>query len=181
MFNKLIAQRYTDAYLHASQKTIGLNNAVEELMQLKEAIIRDNPQLMEMLSSMEITYSEKYDLIEKVLSADFSTDLRNFLKLLVQKNRVTKLPDILDFVRTNYSHGNEAEALIKTSFLLETETIKAIQQKLEKKYQKKFKFYIELDGNLLGGIKIIIGNTVIDGSVRRRLADLKQQLTAVRI
>ncbi|MBF0478840.1 MAG: ATP synthase F1 subunit delta [Candidatus Omnitrophica bacterium] len=181
MIDRIVAQRYSDAYLHAVKKTIGTSLAIQELTQLKDYVIRNNPVFLEILSHMDITYSEKYDLIENVLATDFSVDLRNFVKLLVQKNRINKLRDILEFVRTAYAYGNEAEALIKTSFVLDIDTIMTIKEKLEKKYNKKFKFYIELDGNLLGGIQIIMGNTVIDGSVRRRLTDLKQQLMAVKI
>ena len=68
------------------------------------------------------------------------------------------------------------EALIRTSYPLELELIKKIQDAIENKFGRKFKFYIELDSRLLGGVQIIIGNTVIDGSVRKRLNDLRQSL-----
>jgi F0F1-type ATP synthase delta subunit len=60
--------------------------------------------------------------------------------------------------------------------------IKEIEDKLEEKLQKKFKFYIDLDADLMGGVQVIFGNnTIIDGSVRKRLADLKEKLRGVRV
>ena len=43
------------------------------------------------------------------------------------------------------------------------------------------RFYIDLDGSLLGGVQVVIGNTIIDGSVRKRLDELKEKLTTIRM
>ena len=64
---------------------------------------------------------------------------------------------------------------------MDTELIIKIKDALENKYRKKFKLYVDLDASLLGGVRITMGNKVIDGSVRRRLEDLKEKLTAVRL
>ena len=80
----------------------------------------------------------------------------------------------------SYLYGQRTRALLKTSFPLELDLIRLIIERLEKKFQRKLKLYIELDGNLLGGVKVIMGNTVIDGSVRKRLEGLKTKLDAIR-
>ena len=64
---------------------------------------------------------------------------------------------------------------------MDLELIREIKNNLEDKFKKKFKLYINLDGSLLGGIQVVIGNTVLDGSVRRRLDDLKEKLKALRV
>jgi F0F1-type ATP synthase delta subunit len=53
---------------------------------------------------------------------------------------------------------------------------------LENKLHKKFKFYIDVDADLLGGVQVIMGDdTIIDGSVKKRLSDLKEKLRGVRV
>jgi len=56
-----------------------------------------------------------------------------------------------------------------------------IKKGLESKLNKKLKLVVGLDPGLLGGVQVTIGNTVIDGSVRRRLDDLKEKLETVRV
>ncbi|MDD5731168.1 MAG: ATP synthase F1 subunit delta [Candidatus Omnitrophica bacterium] len=180
--DKVIAQRYADAYIGFVRETIGQDAAIQELKDLKNVVIRENPGFMEFLGHESIGYNEKYEFVEKVLDGNFSQELRNFLKFLVEKGRINYLGDIMEYIRINYSYGQEIEALLKTSFPLDVELIKEIEDKLESKLQKKFKFYIDLDADLMGGIQVIFGNnTIIDGSVRKRLADLKEKLRGVRV
>jgi F-type H+-transporting ATPase subunit delta len=80
-----------------------------------------------------------------------------------------------------YAHLGETEAVLKTSFPLDLDLIKEIKEKLEKKFNRNFRFYIDLDGSMLGGVQVIIGNTIIDGTVVRRLSDLREKLLTVRV
>ena len=80
-----------------------------------------------------------------------------------------------------YSHGVEIEGLLKSSYPLETRSIKRIKDVLEKKLQRKLHLYIELDSSLLGGVYAKVGNIVIDGSVKRRLEDLREKLNLLKV
>jgi F-type H+-transporting ATPase subunit delta len=84
-------------------------------------------------------------------------------------------------LRLTYAHEGEEEVLLRTGFPLDLDQIKRLEDKLREKYGKKFKFYINLDGSLLGGAQVIIGNTILDGSVRMRLLDLKEKLKGIEV
>jgi F-type H+-transporting ATPase subunit delta len=99
-----------------------------------------------------------------------------FLELLLEKRRINKIADIAEYLQLNYAHKGQARALLKTSFPLDLEVIQQIKDKLEEKFRKKFRLYIDLDAELLGGVQVVIGNKVIDGSVRKRLEDLREKL-----
>lgn len=178
MIGKVLTRRYADAYLGFVKETSSLNTAQDDFKNIKD-IIRDNPELMVFLQNPEIPYNEKSELIDRLFTDAFPKEFRQFLKLLLEKGRINKLLDIAEYVRTAY--GSETEALLKTSFPLDLEVVKSIQDSLEKKFNKKFKFYISLDGSLLGGVQVIIGNTVLDGSVRRRLDEMRGALEKIRI
>ena len=139
-------------------------------------VFEDNPDFREFLESLEITTKEKFDIIEKVLSDNFSEELRNFLKLLWEKGRIRLFLDIAEYARINYSHGVEQDALLKTSYPLDTEIIERLKDVLESKLEKRLHLYIELDPELLGGVSVQVGNMIIDGSVRKRLEDLRAKL-----
>ena len=106
-----------------------------------------------------------------------SSDL--FLKLLLDKKRFDIFPDAAEYLRAKYSHHGQVDVLLKTAFPLELDLIKKIEEVLKNKLKKNLRFYIDLDGDLLGGVQVIIGNTIIDGSIRKRLEELKHKLTTL--
>ena len=181
MLEPLVVKRYAESFIDFARDDIGIDKVSKEFKDLKNTIIRDNPDFLKLLESPGISFNEKCSFIDKVLCADFSETTRNFLKLLVEKERVDRLLDICEYIRLNYSHGTRREALLKFGSNLDLELIKSIQDGLEKKLKKKFKFYIDLDADILGGVKVITGNTVLDGSVRKRLDDLRERLMNVKV
>ncbi len=179
--NLIVVKRYAEAFVGYLKESIGLEKGLDDLKRFKSVAIRDNPDFLQFLETPEIAFNEKCDFIDRVLDDDFVKEIAHLLKLLLEKGRINDLVDILDYIIVNYSHEGQTEVLLKTSFPLDLDLIKEIEEGLEKKMQKKLRFYIDLDGSLLGGVKIIMGNTVIDGSVRKRLDDLREKLLAVNI
>jgi len=159
--------------------SVGIPEAAEELKNLKFIFLK-NPDFQEFLNNLGFIYSEKCRVIDAVLK-DFSEETRIFIKLLLEKGRIANIMAICDYVRVNYSPGERVSALLKTSYSLDLDLIREIKEKLENKFNKRFKLHLELDAALLGGIQVTIGNTVIDGSVRRRLDELKEKLMTARV
>jgi len=180
MKDRLVVKRYAEAFMDFAKESIGLETAVRDFKNLK-LLIQENKEFLGVLASLDVAYSEKCDFLDKVLSADYSKEFIQFLKLLIEKNRIDKINDIADYIRVAYAHLGEAEAVLKTSFPLDLDLIQEIKTRLENKFKQKFRFYIDLDGSLLGGVQVIIGNTIIDGTVRRRLEDLKEKLITLRV
>jgi len=180
MLERLVVKRYAGAYMDFAKGTVGLEKAVLDFKSLK-MLIRANPGFQEILHSFDVSFSEKCDFIEKVLGEDYSKEFRQFLKLLLEKKRIDKIVEIADYVRVAYAHLGETEAILRTSFPLELDVIRQIKERLEKKLARKIRFYINLDGSLLGGVQVVIGNTILDGSVRKRLNDLKEKLLTLRV
>jgi F-type H+-transporting ATPase subunit delta len=180
MIEDIVVKRYAEAFVDFARGTIGLDRALDDCKALK-SIMRDNPEFQDILHNPQIPYAEKSNFIDKIMAADFSGEFVQFIKLLLEKRRTDKISDIAEYVRINYAHRGEKDVVLKTSLPLDLELIQQLRDKIEKKLHKKFRFFIDLDGDLLGGVKVISGNTVIDGSVRRRLDELKEKLRAVRI
>lgn len=180
MKNEVISKRYADAFLGFARDTIGFDKGLEELQDLKR-VFHENPEIGSFVGSPQITEIEKRAFIDAALRDHFSEEARQFLKLLLRKERINILQDIAEYARVAYSHGIEVEALLKTSYPLDTGDIQKIKDAMEKKFRKKLHLYVELDSDLLGGIRMKIENTIIDGSVKRRLSDLKEKLTAMKM
>lgn len=180
MKNRVISKRYGDAFLELAKESIGLEKALGELRDLKR-VFQENPEIMAFIESPQVTDGEKLDFLASALKDAFSEESRRFLEFLFSKGRLGILPDIADYARVEYSHGAEVEALLKTSYPLETEELQRIKSALEKRFKKKLHLYVELDSDLLGGVCAKIENIVVDGSVKRRLSDLREKLVAMKI
>jgi F-type H+-transporting ATPase subunit delta len=80
-----------------------------------------------------------------------------------------------------YSRKAQVSVALRSAFTLDIESVEALRSVLEKRFSKKVKFDIEMDKDLLGGVQVAIGNTIIDGSIRRNLSDLREKLSLTRV
>jgi len=178
--DKAVVSRYAEAFLNFARVNCGENKALEDLVIVKN-VIRDNPGFGELMDHPEISHLEKCAIIDKVIKEGISDELRNFLKLLLEKKRFSIFLEVAEYLRAKYSHQGQVDVLLRTAFPLELDLIKRIEGALKNKFKQNLRFYIDLDGSLLGGVQVVIGNTIIDGSVRKRLEELRDKLTTVRM
>jgi len=180
MNNAVLVKRYAEGYLRFAKSTLGFQPAVEEFRTLK-TLFRENRELESFLVNKDISQLEKNEYIKTVLSRWLSVPMQHFLSLLLDKGRISFISEIADYVRLTYVKGEAIEALIKTTFPLDTDLLQSIKNKLEKHWGKQFKLSIHMEPQLLGGVQIVIGNYILDGSVRNRLEELRRTLKATRI
>ena len=180
MRKKILAVRYADAYVSFAGKTKGVQEIADEIKMLKNAI-QENPAFEDFLKSRDVTYAEKCNFIDEALGKYFSEELRHFLRLLLKKNRLFTIYAIDNYIREQHAQSGTVNAILMSSYPLDAEAIEAISERLEKKLHKKLKLYLGIDGDLLGGVRVIIGNTVIDGSLRRRLGELRERLFSLKV
>jgi len=173
--NKTLADRYARAFMEYGRETVGIEKALSNLTKARR-LFSEADQLMEMLQNPGISVTDKYSIIDKVFIDDFSDEIKDFLKVLIENGRIGFFHDIVEYARIKYSHDGMEEVLIRTSYILDLDLMQRIETALEKKFNKKFKFYFEIDGDLLGGIQVVIGNTLIDGSLRKSLNGLKKKM-----
>ena len=174
--NKVVVSRYAEALINFSHDNCGVDKILEDLVVVKN-IIRDNPGFKDLMDNPEISYSEKCVIVDVVVKDGITDEIRDFLKLLLEKKRFDIFMDAAEYLREKYGHQGQVDVLLKTAFPLELDLIQRIQAILRVKLKKKLRFYIDLDGSLLGGVQVVVGNKIIDGSVKKRLRELKDNLT----
>lgn len=171
---------YAQGFAGLIKNTIGYEKGIEELFRLRQ-IITDHSELMEFFNNPEIIRHEKYHLIDKVFASDFSIEVVHFLKLLLEKKRFENVVDIIDYVRMLYLRSQRINVLVKTVIPLDVDMLEIIKKKLEKRFAANVALYIGIDPDLIGGVELVIGNTVINGSVKKRINELKEKLMTVRV
>lgn len=181
MKDKVAARRYAEGFLSYAKSTIGLERGFEELTKA-DKILSDFPQLKKFFENLEITYAERSEAIDKIFKEGFSDEIRQFLKLITKKGRIDCLLDIADYAKVVYYREKGIEnAVLKTALPIGKELTQRIKSRLEERLNKKLELEVEIEPNLIGGVAACVGNVVIDGSVKRRLAELKEDLMAIKV
>ena len=176
----IVERMYAEGFLEYAGQTIGFDKGLSEILAVKD-VFRENPGLKSFLENPAILSREKSEMIEKVFADGFSRETRDFLKLLLKNGRIEKFHDIAEYARVKYSHGNEVDAVISASYPLDLDILESLKSIFEKKLHKTIHLYSDLDTDLLGGVKVTVDNFVLDGSVKKRLEDMREKLMAARV
>ncbi len=151
------------------------------LLRVASAVVAD-PKVAAALDNPNLTAADKGALLLSVLAPELQRlsldqDGRNFIRVLVEAERVALLPYIADLfdVLKNEAEG-VASAQITTAFPLDEATLGEIKAALERRFGKKIDAEVAVDPELIGGARITVGDRVIDVSVQGQLAAMTTQL-----
>lgn len=175
-----LIKRYAEGFLEYAKETIGLNEALEELRKARD-VFRENTDFQAFLKNPAVNYLEKCGVIDDIFKGSFSEEMRNFLKLLLKKGRIDKFSDIAAYARIKYAHGEKVNASLYTSYLMSTEFLERFRNIFEKKFNIKLQLYVNLAPDMLGGVRVNFNNKILDGSVKKRLEDMKRKLMAAKV
>jgi len=180
MRNKPIVKRYAEAYVSFALPKIGLPGVVEDMRVLR-TLMRENPELGQFFIAPGVPFTEKSGVIDRALSGVLRPETCDFIKYLISKMRVDIIFGVTDYIRIVYARGEVVDAVLRTTFPLELDLVDKIKKALEKRTGKNVNLYLELSPDLLGGVQISIGNSIIDGSIRSNLDDIKKQLLKIQV
>lgn len=155
------------------------DNSKEVLDQTEEIskIIASNKDFIRMFDSKVITKENKKEIISNIFEKQFNHDLVNFMKLLVDKSRIQYLKRICDEYKKLYlEHYQIKEAKIYSANKLSQANIDEIKESLEKKYNSTFIVDTFIDKDLIAGVKIVIGDLVIDGTIKNKFKKMKASI-----
>ena len=118
-------------------------------------------------------------LFISVLAGKLSGEIENFVRVLAENGRLEVLGDIrAQFDALKNDREGMVEAEIQTAFELDPAQTADLVARLEKRTGRKVKAKVSVDKSLIGGVKVVIGDKVIDGSARAQLAALGNALKA---
>jgi F-type H+-transporting ATPase subunit delta len=118
-------------------------------------------------------------LIISVLAGKLSGDAENFVRVLAQNGRLDVLAEIrAHFEALKNEREGTLEAQIYTAFEMAPAQVTDLVARLEKSSGRKVKARVSVDKSLIGGVKVVIGDKVIDGSARAQLGALANALKA---
>lgn len=175
----LIAGRYAEALFQVGEENNSTTNLYEELNAVID-ILKSNQDFYNVLKSPLVTKGDKKDLVEKVFGNQISNNLNNFLKIIIDKDRVAALEAVQKSCKALLNEKNNIiEGSAITAVPMSQEELKQLEAKLSSKYNKNVTLENKIDESILGGVLVRLGNEEIDGTVKTRLTKMKDQLSQV--
>ena len=170
-----VAERYAQGLFELAWEndTVESKEQAEGLLQT----IRSTPELNVFLRAVKITKDEKKSFIESTFADALDIDMIHFIKLLIDKGRIYYLRDILEeFVRLANERLGIENAVVWSARPLKEADLKRLLEALEKKSGKKVNLENRIDPELIAGIKVTVGSTVTDVTMKNRIESLKEEL-----
>ncbi|MEX3547873.1 MAG: F0F1 ATP synthase subunit delta [Burkholderia sp.] len=107
------------------------------------------------------------------------TEVKNFVQMLVDNHRTVLLPEIaVQFEALKNAREGTADVQIVSAFPLESAPLAELLASLERKFARTLKPTVEVDPSLIGGVRVTVGDEVVDTSVHARLVSMQSVLTA---
>jgi F-type H+-transporting ATPase subunit delta len=170
-----VARPYAEAAFRLAEGSGALAKWSEMLAAL--ATVSQDSRIRAAVSDPNLPDAKVAGLFISVLS--LSGEAENFVRVLAQNGRLGLLPEIrvqFDALRNEREGVIEAEVI--SAFELSKPQLADLVQRLEKKTGKKVKATVQVDKELIGGVKVVLGDKVIDGSARAQLGALETALKA---
>ena len=181
MIAQQVAKKYSTAlFLSAGRRGL-LDEAYTQFTELKTALKTD-PALLKFLSSPRIAEEEKINLLHRVFGERMQTLFLEFLTVLVRKRRAMYLVHVIDaFDLMVERHKGIVRATATTAVPLSGDEEKRLVDQLSAKTGKKIELERRIDPRLIGGMVVLVGDEIIDGSVKYGLVKLEERLNHIKV
>jgi F-type H+-transporting ATPase subunit delta len=170
-----IAEVYARALFEAARDDEVLDRVHDELTQFADAL-NDDRNLQVFLFSPYFSSEEKKDGIRRIVS-DADERLLNFLELLAERHRVPALFRIRRIFDSLWAEENKLLPVTVTSATeLDAGLVEEIGKRIEEQTGRQVELSSDIDPDVLGGLRVRVGNMVLDATVRNRLEQLRKQV-----
>lgn len=169
-----IARPYANALFGAGKDSL---EVTAEWLQ-NVAGLAESADVQAFVASPKVREEQVLELFQKGVRAGLPERGVQFLRLLVRNGRVPALPEIArQFAVLKNAYAGTAEAAVTSAYEMSVEQENALREVLEKRFDKKLTLKVRVDESLIGGVRVQVGDEVLDTSVHARLAQLRQGLS----
>ena len=170
-----IARPYAEALFKAAQA-----DAPAAALWLDElAAIASNEQLLQFADNPKVTTDQVFDVMVGVAKQALPDMGRNFLRTVIDNGRVSALQEIAQQFRNlvNAQTGS-SDAVVYSAYDIDAAALAELSGVLEKRFGRKLNLQVVLQPELIGGVRVVVGDEVLDTSVKARLEQMRVALTA---
>ncbi len=181
MISSEVGKKYAAALFKTAKKN-KLTDSVLENFRLILKLLEENLLFKNLLEAPQVREKEKKELLNNLFKGRISELLLSLLTLLVDKKRIQYLFDIFpEYERLVKEDKGIVVAEVTTAIPLDETMCQRLQEKLERKTRKKIEMQKKVDLDIIGGMLVVLGDKVIDRSIRYQLSELKERISGVRV
>lgn len=173
--NVTLARPYAEAVFALAQGAGTLTSWSDVLSRL--AVVAADAQVRDCLANPRVAPSGLVQLLAESSGVSLDAAQHSFVSLLVENERAALLPEISTmFHQKKNAHEGVQDALVTSAFPLDADAKSRLIGDLEARFGIRLNVSVEIDPELIGGVRIAIGDEVIDASVRGKLATMAAAL-----
>lgn len=171
-----IARPYAEALFRVAKSgdLAAWSGLVAEMAQVAQ-----HPEVQALATNPNLSPSQVQSIVLALLKSPVGDEARNFIGMLAENGRLSLLPEIgVQFHALKNSQEGAADARITSAFALSEAQVSDLVAVLEKKFGHKLNPAVAVDATLIGGVRVVVGDEVLDTSVRAKLQQMYVALVA---
>ena len=181
MVDRTVARRYAEAFVNALEGSDRLSAGLEDLDQVA-GMYGQSKDLRRFLCSPEIGPEDKERVLDRALAAGAAPEMMGLLRLLLKKDRVENLPVVSEEARAvSEARQGVVRGKVTTAHSISSQEVEQLARAVGKVMGKQVILDRQVDPSLIGGVKVVVGGTLLDGSVRAQLNRVREQLKAAKV
>ena len=143
------------------------------------ADVAGNPDMQAVISNPKLSPAQVYGVFVGVLGVPVKDTAANFITTLIDNGRLAFMPEIAEQFHALKNAGQgSADAAIYSAFPMTEVQVSDLIAALEKKFKVKLTPSVTVDPSLIGGVRVVVNDEVLDTSIRTRLEQMRVALTA---
>jgi F-type H+-transporting ATPase subunit delta len=172
-----IARPYAEALFKAAPQA-ELSTWLEQVEAL--AAVASDAQLRTLADNPRVSNTQVFEVMSGAAKVALAPAVANFLRTVLDNGRLAALPLMADQFQTLVrAHQGVSEAMVYSAFPLDAAQLAEIQGALEQRFGRKLEFSsVQIEPELIGGVRVVVGDEVLDTSVKARLERMKSALLA---
>jgi F-type H+-transporting ATPase subunit delta len=170
-----IARPYAEALFQTTKNDLQATAAwLDEL-----AAIAGNAQLLQFASNPKATSEQVMGVVKGVAKSQLSAAADNFLRTVIDNGRLSALPEMAVQYRAHVNaQSGSSDAVVYSAFEIAPAALADVTALLQKRFGRTLHVKVEIEPELIGGIRVVVGDEVLDTSVKARLDQMKVALIA---
>jgi F-type H+-transporting ATPase subunit delta len=172
-----IARPYAEAVFRLAREQGTLAAWSETLERLAD--LAASPDVAALIVHPNVAAGQLTELFRAAVDAGKDDETGNFIRMLAENDRLAALPQVAALYE-EMKRGEEGvkEAEIVSAFPLNEEQVATLARQLEGRFQAKLDVTVTVDPSLIGGVKVVVGDKVLDASVRSKLDAMRTVLNS---
>ena len=143
------------------------------------AQVAAHPDMQALSRNPNVSDQQIADTLLAAVKSPVIDEAKNFIAMLVENGRVTLLPEIgAQFLALKNAAEGAADADITSAFDISAAQVSELVKTLEQRFGRKLNPSVTVDNALIGGVRVVVGDEVLDTSVRAKLQQMQVALTA---